>query len=83
MRYGGVCAAAECGASARRAAARDGALSRERKRARLPRHLWRESPSPFDHHGAALLRSFTLSDEQVVGQQSSATKPTYVRLPST
>jgi len=38
-----VSAVAGCGASARRAAARDGALSRKRKRARLPRHLRRES----------------------------------------
>jgi hypothetical protein len=36
VRYGGVRTAARCGATARRAAARDGALSRKRKRARLP-----------------------------------------------
>ena len=47
VRYGGVRAAAGCGASARRAAARDDALSRKRKRARLPCHLRRESPSPL------------------------------------
>jgi len=43
VRYGGVRAAVGCGAAARWAAARDGALSRKRKRARLPRHLRRES----------------------------------------
>jgi hypothetical protein len=40
-----VRAAAGRGASTRRAAARAGALSRWRQRARLPRHLRRESPT--------------------------------------
>jgi hypothetical protein len=43
LRRGAGCAG--CGASARRAAARDDALSRKRKWARLPRHLRRESPT--------------------------------------
>ena len=55
-----VRAAAGCGASARRAAARDGALSRWRKRARLSRHLRRKSQSPSGRYGTPP-RSFTLS----------------------
>ena len=44
VRYRGMWPAAGGGASARRAAARDGALLRKRKWARLPRHLRREFP---------------------------------------
>jgi hypothetical protein len=56
VRYGGAFAAVECGASLRRAAARDGALWRKRKRARLPRHLRRESPASLAvRHGTAPL----------------------------
>jgi integrase len=61
MRYGGACASAGCGASARRAVARDGALSRKRKRARLPRHLRRESRTSFAVTARHCLGSFTLS----------------------
>jgi hypothetical protein len=56
LRRGACCGG--CGASARRAAARDGALPRERKRARLPRHLRRVSPSPLAAM-ALLFRLFT------------------------
>ena len=61
MRYGGVRTAARFGASARRAVARDGALSRERKRARLPRHLRGESPQHPLPLRRGTARSFTLS----------------------